>query len=395
MFYQIVLPKSKCSTSWFHLKLIYMKNNNVRLVYDRKKKSASKGTGEVELYIYLSRSEKTYLHLTRLKPDEYYAYQMSKEAKEKIEKCNRIIEEMAHRNEPMTVKVFSSKFLSFDMTSLIPKSFIDFVSESIDTEEIKSGTRKHKKVTLDAIMRFGKFRTFDDLTEDNIRAFDRWLHEEGNRSDATVHNYHKHLMKWTRLAFEQHHIQDDPYRRLHFSRGKSKERNPLSEKELVKLRKLPLIGHLAHARDLFIFSAYTGLSYVDVCAFDYETMTESIDGKVYIDGSRLKTGNKFFTPILAPAMEVLQRNNYKLRLLSNQKVNDYLHTLEPRIKTTKSISFHVARHSFATLCLSHEIPIENVARMMGHSDIKTTQIYAKILKSTIARHSAHLAASIL
>ena len=124
-------------------------------------------------------------------------------------------------------------------------------------------------------------------------------------------------------------------------------------------------------------------------------MTEKLGDTYYIDGSRLKTGNKFFTPILAPAMEILKKYNYKLHIMSNQKVNDYLHILQDRIETNKSMTFHVARHTFATLCLSHEIPIENVARMLGHTDIKTTQIYAKVLKSTIAKQSARLAASIL
>ena len=124
-------------------------------------------------------------------------------------------------------------------------------------------------------------------------------------------------------------------------------------------------------------------------------MVEQIGDMYYIDGSRLKTGSNFFTPILPPAMEILEKYNYTLPKISNQKANDYLHIIESRLGINKPITFHVARHSFATLALTHDIPIEKVARMLGHKDIKTTQIYAKILKSTVANHASDLAKAII
>lgn len=124
-------------------------------------------------------------------------------------------------------------------------------------------------------------------------------------------------------------------------------------------------------------------------------MTEKSGDLYYMDGSRMKTGSNFFTPILQPAMEVLKKYNFVLPKISNQKANDYLHLLESRANINKPLTFHVARHSFATLSLSHDVPIEKVARMLGHQDIKTTQIYAKILKSTIERHSVDLSKAII
>ena len=128
--------------------------------------------------------------------------------------------------------------------------------------------------------------------------------------------------------------------------------------------------------------------------FDFETMTQELNGFTYIDGERVKTGNAFFTPILPPAMEVLKKYKYQLPHITNQKANDYLHLIEDRLKINKPLTTHVARHSFATLCLSYDIPIENVARMMGHSNIRTTQVYARILKKTIERHTEALIAKI-
>ena len=185
-------------------------------------------------------------------------------------------------------------------------------------------------------------------------------------------------------------IPTDPYTQVKCSRGKSKERRPLLEEELTKMRKLKLDEKTGNVRDLFIFSAYTGLAFCDVMAFDFETMTEHEGKLFYIDGSRLKTGTQFFTPILKPAMEVLKKYHFSLPKISNQKANDYLHIIQAAMKLNKNLTFHVARHSFATLALTHDVPIENVARMLGHQNIRTTQIYAKVLKTTIERHAISL-----
>ena len=244
--------------------------------------------------------------------------------------------------------------------------------------------------------RFGRLLSFSDLTDKNVKAFDDFLREEAPRSQPTIHAYHKVIKMYTRLAHQLGYIETDPYDSplCHFERGKYKERKPLTEEELMEIRKVKLPLKEGRVRDLFVFCAYTGLSYIDSQVFDFETMTQELNGFTYIDGERVKTGNAFFTPILPPAMEVLKKYKYQLPHITNQKANDYLHLIEDRLKINKPLTTHVARHSFATLCLSYDIPIENVARMMGHSNIRTTQVYARILKKTIERHTEALIAKI-
>jgi site-specific recombinase XerD len=123
-------------------------------------------------------------------------------------------------------------------------------------------------------------------------------------------------------------------------------------------------------------------------------MTEKKNDFTYIDGKRVKNGCNYYTPILPPAMEVLVKYNYQLPKISNQKANDYLHLIESRAGIHKPITMHVARHSFATLAIANGVPVENVSRMVGHTNIKTTQIYAHILKSTIEMQAESLAAKI-
>ena len=271
------------------------------------------------------------------------------------------------------------------------------MTEQISKEELAPASLQRKGTTMDAMKRFGRLNCFADITPQNIKAFDEFLRSECNRTLPTIHNYHKILRMYTRQAFLLGYIASDPYGHplCKFKRGNYKERRPLSEDELVQLRNLnDLPEKLERVRDLFIFCAYTGLAYADSQIFDYKSMTETVNGQTYIDGKRVKTGCSFFTPILPPAMKVLKKYKYNLPKISNQKANDYLHVIEVRMELHKPLTTHVARHSFATLVLSHDVPMENVGKMLGQKKLKTTQIYAKILKSTIERHSVNLAAVI-
>ena len=221
--------------------------------------------------------------------------------------------------------------------------------DNIATAKIRESTRGQKLVTLKALTEFDKITKFSDLTVQNLRAFDKWLRADGTRSDVCVSNYHKNLRIQCSKALQEGFIDRDPYDLVKFPRGKCKERRPLSEVELKRMREIELPEREARIRDLFIFAAYTGLAFCDTQDFDFRTMTEQIDDLYYIDGSRLKTGTNFFTPILPPAMEVLKRYNFKLPKISNQKANDILHMIEVRMGLNKPVTFHLARHSFATL----------------------------------------------
>lgn len=385
-----------------------MKRKAVSAVFDRKKEVPQKGKGKVEIVIRLSRNIQKRIILDTLTPGEWEEYQYLPYLQSEISKYEKIVSAMETFNQEMTVENFNAHIgvvgkaykkkeepLVEKVEEEKPTSFLDFMRDNIALAKMRETTRKQKMVTLNALTEFGKIQTFADLTAKNLRAFNAWLHEDGTRTDVSVHNYHKNLHIQTRKAFQEGLIDKDPYDLVSFPRGKCKERKPLSEIELKKIREAELPAKEERVRDLFIFAAYTGLAYCDVLEFNFKRMVEQIGDMYYIDGSRLKTGSNFFTPILPPAMEILEKYNYTLPKISNQKANDYLHIIESRLGINKPITFHVARHSFATLALTHDIPIEKVARMLGHKDIKTTQIYAKILKSTVANHASDLAKAII
>ena len=384
-----------------------MQKKFVDVVYDRRKEVAKKGVGTLDIRVYIGRNSRKYHNLGKFAPNEWEEVANSPEARAIIKKSEQVLAMMEFLKEEMTVENFNNHYYEEEerqAREIVPelsieekaasKDFIAYCEQALAAEDIAIGTRKHKQVVIDALVRYGKILTYADLTAKNLMAFDKWLHN-GERTDVTIFGYHKRLKKWVSELARTEEIKTNPYDLVSFNRGKCKERQPLLESELKMMRDAKLEPKLERVRDLFIFSAYTGLAFCDTQAFDYEKMTLTEGNMTFIDGSRIKTDTKFFTPILSPAMEVLKKYNYHLPHLSNQKANDYLHLIQQLLGFKKNLTFHVARHSFATLALAHDVPIENVARMLGHEDIRTTQIYAKILKTTIERHATNLQSAII
>ena len=382
-----------------------MRRNAVKVVFDRRKEAAKKGCGYVDVVVNLGKKVRKYILIGTSTPAEWEHDADSADVKAVVDKCEKILATMEVLGEESNIENFNNHFYEKEEVeepelSLAEQSankdFIAYCEEALEAEDIKIGTRKHKQVVIDAVKTYGKLRTYGDLTPKNILAFDRWLHN-GERSDVTIYGYHKRLKKWVGELARLEEIPRNPYKIVSITRGKCKERQPLLESELKKMRDADFDGNmkLERVRDLFIFSAYTGLAFCDTQAFDYKQMTVQEGNMTFIDGSRIKTDTQYFTPILAPAMEVLKKYDFKLPRISNQKANDYLHLIQAQLGIKKPLTFHVARHSFATLALAHDVPIENVARMLGHEDIRTTQIYAKVLHTTIERHASNLQSAII
>jgi len=270
----------------------------------------------------------------------------------------------------------------------LPDNFIDFMYEEICKNKIRETTREQHFIAYNALVRFGKIKSFASLTPHLLQEFDDFLRKDNpKRSQITIHGYHKRIKPYVIKAYKLGYIESNPYLRFTDVRGSSKERQPLTQDELDKLQSLTFTDKLDKTRDLFVFSCYTGLAYADLESFNYEKEVVESNGMKFIDGHRFKTGTEFYTPILPPAMKVLEKYHLRLPQLSNQKYNDYLHVIEARLGLNKPLTSHVARHTFATtVALAHDVPIETVSKMLGHKDIKTTQIYAKVLKSTIERN---------
>lgn len=370
------------------------KKKHSYLVYDRRKESIRTGIGTIEICIYLSPGVRKYIPVGKATPEQWEEMAQSSQIQSQLKHYEMIIQAMDILHEPMTIENFLLNleraqnprepgdrvlFNGHDQR----QSYPGYVEMSLERENLRPNSIKGFMVLLRALKESGFLNTFADLTPAKIYAFDEWFRQHPPKSDYTMKGYHKKNHKYILQLYRKEMIPSDPYMHVKFNRGSNKERNPLTEEELNRIIDAEFTGYLERARDLFIFMTYTGLSYCDMKAFDFATMTEQHDDIYYIDGSRLKTGSNFYTPILPPAMDVLEKYDYKLPVISNQKINMYSHVIEAQLKISMPITCHLARHTFATLMLTYGVPMEQVQRMLGHKNLATTQIYGKILKKTI------------
>lgn len=196
------------------------------------------------------------------------------------------------------------------------------------------------------------------------------------------------------MAFHLEWIDRDPFVKFkpHLIQ---KERGFLTTEELERIENVKLeIPRLKKVRDLFIFSCYTGVSYADVMLLTPQNVIIGIDRKFWIITRREKNGNQVKLPLLSRAINLVEDykndqdclvNNSLFPRISNQKVNSYLKEIAEKCKIEKNLTFHLARHTFATtVALTNGVPIETVSKILGHKKLSTTQIYAKVIERKVS-----------
>ena len=169
------------------------------------------------------------------------------------------------------------------------------------------------------------------------------------------------------------------------------EQKYLTTEELNRIMTTPLHSRtLYHVRDLFLFSCYTGIPYSDMCMLTNENLSLAEDGIWWIRSSRKKTGVDFEIPLMELPLHIIEKyrdvapEGKLLPMYSNSSLNHYLKQIAVLCGIERKLVFHVARHTYATeITLSHGVPLETVSKMLGHSRIGTTQLYAKVTDNKI------------
>lgn len=378
-----------------------LKLPKVKAVFDRKKKASAITAGVVEIEIVFNRTQRKVLS-TGI---ELYSNQwedglvvrhaesrkLNKQITDLIKKYESISRAIIQEGDEVTYQTFSAALER--KSGKYGTDFINFCYDVMDRRCLRASTLRAHKCTLEALRESKIIRTFDDLTPENIKRFDTWLKKQDpDREQPTIYNYHKRLKPYINEAVSLGIIEESPYLRFKAERGKHKPKEALNEDELAAVRALDLSDEsLSKARDLFVFCCYTGLAHADMDAFDFSRDVVTVHGRNYIDKQRIKTGTKYYTPILPPAMAVLEKYRYSLPRFSQQAYNRLLKCIGSLIGTKKNLSSHIARYTFATtVLLAHEVPIESVSKMLGHTRIQITQVYAKILNSSIEKQAERL-----
>ena len=228
-----------------------------------------------------------------------------------------------------------------------------------------------------------------------VRAFEFYLKTEKSCQQNTVIRYMKCLKKITNLALANEWISKDPFIGIKFHE-KEVIREFLTLDELHRIyNKEFSLDRITVVRDVFIFAAFTGLAFIDVQQLSAEHIVQDNNGNYWIRKPRQKTKNMCNIPLLDIPMQVLekykshptcQKKNVLLPVPCNQKMNSYLKEIADLCGISKCLTTHTARHSYATsACLANGVSLENVAKMLGHSNIKMTQHYARVLDSSILK----------
>lgn len=234
-----------------------------------------------------------------------------------------------------------------------------------------------------------------DIDHKFIKAFEYYLKTVRNCSHNTAVKYITNFKKIVRLAYANDWIDKDPFLNWK-ARLKTVDREFLTADEIQKVvDKEFSTKRLDQVRDIFIFSCFTGLAYIDVKKLKEEDIVVGIDGNNWIKTRRTKTKTRSNIPILPIPQSIIdkykesdsprQPEDSLLPVLSNQKMNAYLKEIATLCEIHKNLTFHLARHTFATtVTLTNGVPIESVSKMLGHKSLKTTQHYAKILDKKVS-----------
>lgn len=230
-----------------------------------------------------------------------------------------------------------------------------------------------------------------DLNWDFIHKLELFYRVDKQCSHNTTTKYLQNLRSVVLIAIRKQLITIDPFSNYKLT-IKEVEKGYLTDEELQKIVHADIkVPRLEHIRDMFLFSCYTGLAYSDLKSLTQTNIERTPDGTLWIKGLRKKTGIRFNIPILPIPLSILKKyeglNSKTLfPIPSNQKTNAYLKELADLCGINKNITFHAARHTFATtVTLANDVPIETVSSMLGHTNIRMTQHYAKVVTSKVKR----------
>lgn len=264
-------------------------------------------------------------------------------------------------------------------------SFPDWMVAKIDARtDLRDTTKVVQRHAADRLREFGCIKSFADLTRRNVEAFDVWMHQRGMKQ-TTIGTQHKTLKTYVKKAMEAGLLSADPYLGFKVDRGKGEWGRFITPEEQERLRavKLPTKS-LRSVRDLFLLQCHTGLAYADLMAMDVKKI-ETVDGQSVYRGTRQKTGQPF-TAILGEEDLRIIRSHHGLPRLTNQQYNMRLKIVAEAAGIDKPLASHWARRTCGMDLLNDGVPVEVVARVLGHSKIETTQeSYARLLDTTVIK----------
>ena len=371
-----------------------------RLVYNRKKQLNKQGTALVQVEASLNQRKVYFKTNIYLKPEHW--------DKRTSQVCNHpqandlnamLFEFVLHlqgvelalwkRGVPATLSLLKD---AMKKNRPVNVTFPVFAKEYVQHSDRRESTKENLYTTITVLQEFRPGLDFKDITYTFLKDFEAYLREKGNGIN-TIAKHLRQLRTLVNEAINQGYIHADAYPFRKFKIKQEKGRHEfLTPDELRKLENLEVSDRkLRHVLDAFLFCCYVGLRFSDFCQLTPANFIR-VNGKRWLHFKSIKTGIELRLPLHllfeGKALSILDHYNNIAEfasLGSNSEVNKALSVISSMARIKKHVTYHTARHTCATLLIHQGVPITTVQKLLGHTSVKTTEIYSEILSNTIVR----------
>jgi site-specific recombinase XerD len=387
------------------------------LFYVKRSKMTGNGTAPVYLRVTVDGERIEISSKRYVNPDKWNANgQKLNGASEEVRSLNNYLKTLEHevyeihrhlieKKLPLTAVNLKNVLLKKEEVAtckmLVPifKEHNRQVAALIGTEYAK-GTADRYETSLKHTQAFLKWKykvddiNIEGINHEFIMSYDFYLRSERKCANNSTVKYMKNFKKIILMCIDNGWLDKDPFIKYK-PKVKIVARDYLTKEELETMAlKTYSSLRIEQVKDIFIFCCYTGLAYIDVKQLKRSEIIKGIDGQQWIFTTRQKTDTASRIPLLTQALQIIQKYEHHpecadldkvLPVLSNQKMNSYLKEIADVCGINKELTFHIARHTFATsVTLANGVSIESVSKMLGHKNMRTTQHYAKILDSKVS-----------
>ncbi|WP_195639797.1 site-specific integrase [Bacteroides stercoris] len=370
-----------------------------RLVYNRKKQLNKQGTALVQVEALLNQRKVYFRTNLYLKPEHWNSRNAQVDNHPQAHDLNSMLFEFVlhlqaielslwKRGIPVTLSLLKD---AIKKDKPVNVTFPVFARTYIQESDRKRSTKENLLTTITVLQEFRPGLDFKDITYTFLRDFEVHLKEKGN-SVNTVAKHMRQLRTLVNEAINQGYIPSDayPFRKYKIKQAKGRKEF-LTPDELKRLENLDVDKKLRHVLDAFLFCCYTGLRFSDFCQLSPANFIK-VNGKRWLYFTSIKTGVELRLPLHllfeGKALAVLERYDIVTdfaKIGPNSEANKYLAQLAALARIRKHITYHTARHTCATLLVHQGVPITTVQKLLGHTSVRTTEVYSEVLSNTIIR----------
>lgn len=298
--------------------------------------------------------------------------------------------ECIQRGKPFTmdtIKVFIKSGYSFqDITlQVLVDEFLNSLRLKCKAGELTERRYRKYEVAIGHFLESGTIHPDMLVAEIKNQHILDFKHQmmANNYQNATVSGWLQCLKSVFLFGMRNDFIKSNPFFGFKINKG-SKNVRFLTEEEVERIKNKGLSNsRLERVRDLFLFQCYTALAYCDMALLEPRDFQSNEEGILYLRKRRKKTGIEFFIVLLPEALEIARKYKFQLPMISNERYNSYLKELGTLCEIDKPMHSHIGRHTAATYLLNRGVPMEMVAKVLGHSTTKQTRHYAKLLDKSV------------